>query len=708
MTIAELGAGSGWLILSTTIAVAAAICALLLLLDHLRIERHASGLERDIEKLQDRLFDLSDRAERHGALLEAHGDFITRHDREGRLTFVNEAYAQLLGTVPEKLIGIMPPAPLRETTAPRVREDGARMIDECMVTPTGDRWIAWVETTLVPGRGQAEVLRVGRDITERVNSQVVLEEARRKAEAASSAKSRFLATVSHELRTPLNGILGMAGLLSGTELTPEQRSYVEAVEISGRTLLSLIDDILDFSKIEAGRLDLVSQPFDLHDLMERVVELLSPRAQDKGIEIAASVARGVPRRVVGDEDRLRQVLLNLAGNAVKFTQSGGVGISVARGKAGEIVISVRDTGPGIAASQLGAIFDEFERADATLASRHEGVGLGLAISRRIVARMQGTITVESTPGVGSCFRVTVPLPDCDRQEADGTSVPDLRRMRALIVSLSPFEAPFLATRLAEAGAEVGRAAGLKAARKALAAQPHDVVLVDLALGEETCRQVAEAAREAGVARSLVLMSPFERRDFGPPQEAGFSGFLIKPVRAHSLFARIGDKPGGASPAKASPVVAQATIPPHRVHVLVAEDNEINALLVRKILDKLGASAETVGNGRQAVDRVQAMLDGEAAFDLAFLDIRMPEMGGIEAAQAIRAAEVQRGLKPNPPPRLKLIALTANAFPEDRAAALAAGFDGFMAKPVDPDMMTLLIRDARRAYGEDEGDIGLSA
>jgi PAS domain S-box-containing protein len=712
---ANIGQGSGWLIISTAIAVAAAVCALMLLRDHLRIERHASGLERELERLQDRVFDLSDRAERHGALLEAHGDLITRHDREGRLTFVNDAYAQMLATVPEKLLGRMPPAPLRETSEPRLRDDGARMMDECLVTPSGERWIAWVETTLVPGRGQAEVLRVGRDITERVNSQIVLEEARRKAEAASSAKSRFLATVSHEVRTPLNGILGMAGLLSGTSLTPEQRSYVEAVEISGRTLLSLIDDILDFSKIEAGRLDIVSQPFDLHDLVERVVELLSPRAQDKGIEIAASVARGVPRRVVGDEDRLRQVLLNLAGNAVKFTQSGGVGLSVARGKAGEIVISVRDTGPGIAASQLGAIFEEFERADATLASRHEGVGLGLAISRRIVQRMQGTINVESTQGVGSCFRVNVPLPDADHQETEGASVPDLRRLRALIVSPSPFEAPFLATRLDEAGAQVERATGLKAARRMLDAHPHDVVLVDLALGEDTCRQVAQAAREAGVPRSLVLMSPFERRAFGPPEEAGFSGFLIKPVRSHSLFARVSGKPGAVTPHALPATAPAAVLPPHRVHVLVAEDNDINALLVRKILGKLGASVETVGNGRQAVERVGAMLDGTASFDLALLDIRMPDMGGLEAASAIRAAEARRGLQAHPPPRLKLIALTANAFPEDRAAALEAGFDGFMAKPVDPDMMTLLVRDARRAQGQDEDpdgeerpELGLSA
>lgn len=721
MTIAELGTGIGqigsWTIMATVIAVAASLCALMLLRDHLRIERHAAGLEREIEKLQDRLFDLSDRAERHGALLEAHGDFITRQDREGRLTFVNEAYAQLLGASPDALAGRLPPAPLRETMPPLPRNDGARLIDQCIETPSGERWIAWVETTLVSGRGQTEILRVGRDITERVNSQTVLEEARRRAEAASQAKSRFLATVSHEVRTPLNGILGMAGLLSGTELTPEQRSYVEAVETSGRTLLSLIDDILDFSKIEAGRLDIVSQPFDLHDLVERVVELLSPRAQDKGIEIAACVARGVPRRVVGDEDRLRQVLLNLAGNAVKFTQTGGVGITVSRGKAGEIVIGVRDTGPGIAASQLEAIFEEFERADATLVNRHEGVGLGLAISRRIVQRMQGTIRVESTPGVGSCFSVSVPLPDADHQaRGDGATPPDLRRLRALIVSPSPFEAPFLATRLDEAGAQVERAANVRTARRLIEAGPHDVVLVDLALGEEACRQVAEAARAAGVPRSLVLMSPFERRSFGPPQEAGFSGFLIKPVRPHSLYARIGDGPGDgagnlqgdAVPARREPAARPEPVPGQRVNVLVAEDNEINALLVRKILARLGAQVETVGDGRRAVERVEAMLDGKAAYDLALLDIRMPEMGGLEAAHAIREAEARRGLRGDPPPRLKLIALTANAFPEDRAAALEAGFDGFMAKPVDPDMMTLLIREARRVHGEDEAEIGLSA
>lgn len=552
---------------------------------------------------------------------------------------------------------------------------------------------------------------MGRDITERVASESKLEEARAKAETASRAKSRFLATVSHEIRTPLNGILGMADLLSDTGLTAEQRTYVSAVRSSGEALLGLINEILDFSKIEAGRLDIASEPFDLHTLVEGVVELLAPRAQGKGLEIAASIAQSVPRTVLGDGERLRQVLINLAGNAVKFTEKGGVGIEVKRGSAGRLVFTVSDTGPGIPEDRLPAIFEEFERADGSNASRHEGAGLGLAISKRIVERMQGTIGVESEMSRGSSFRVTLPLPDTDREVAPADPRPDLSGRRVLIVSRSPFEAPFLAARLDEAGAQVERVASVNAAEKKLAARAYAIVIADRSMGEAATQRLALASRQRGVGRTLVLLSPFERREFGPPASAGYDGFLVKPVRPRSLFARLaGDATGrpdmGALPAQmpaaretgtraTSPGADAAPAPRRRalapdVHVLLAEDNDINALLVRRLVEKCGGRADWAQDGRQALKAHAEMLAGRrGTYGLALIDVRMPGMDGLEVAREIRRREAETGGA-----RLTLVALTANAFPEDRDTAIEAGFDAFMPKPLDPDQLARLIRQAR--------------
>ena len=373
--------------------------------------------------------------------------------------------------------------------------------------------------------------------------------ARERAEAASEAKSRFLATVSHEIRTPLAGILGMADLLGATPLAAEQQSYVEAIRTSGGALASLIDEILDFSRIEAGKLELAAEPFDLVALVEGMVELLAPRAQGKGLEIAASIAADVPRHVVGDGARLRQVLINLAGNAVKFTETGGIGVRVTRAAGGAIRFAVADTGPGIAPERRTAIFEEFEQGDGSASRRHGGSGLGLAISMRIVERMGGRLMLEDAGDQGSIFSFDIALPAVHgaAREAEG---PLLGGRRALIVGRSPFEAPYLGERLAAAGAEVIRAEGPEAALAALERRPPpDIVIVDCALGEPATRQLAGAARAAGVARSLVLFSPFERRAFGQNSLDGFDGWLVKPVRSRSLMARLaGPAQGPARPA----------------------------------------------------------------------------------------------------------------------------------------------------------------
>ncbi|MDB5571346.1 MAG: hypothetical protein JWN93_2529 [Hyphomicrobiales bacterium] len=543
-------------------------------------------------------------------------------------------------------------------------------------------WAAYVRS---PARGSAhpDVSGLRAEVARLKESLAAAE----RAEAANEAKTRFLATVSHEIRTPLNGILGMADLLANSGLAAEQRSYVEAIRTSGGALASLIGEILDLSRIEAGRLDLVEAPYDVVALVEGVAELLAPRAQDKGLSIAAHVASDVPRRLVGDSARIRQVLLNLAGNSIKFTDRGGVGIRIRRD--GRLIFEVEDTGPGIAEEHRAAIFEDFEQVDGSLTRRHEGSGLGLAISRGIATRMGGSVTLARSGPDGSVFALEVPLrpaaPDIARPTLPEGSA-ELSGKSVLIVGRAPFEAPYLAQWLAAAGARARCAGEPAEAMDALREQPPpDVIVVDCALGAQAAQEIAGAARAAGVPRSLVLFSPFERRAISPLVLDAFDGWLVKPVRSASLIARVGLPPGAQDRLPAEDEAREH--PPGGLHILLAEDNDINALVARKHLEHIGASVVRAVDGLEAVDFVRSVHSGaRAPFDVILMDVRMPGLDGLEATRTIRRLERAAGVEP-----VRIVALTANAFEDDRLACFAAGVDDFLTKPFEAARLARAVR-----------------
>jgi signal transduction histidine kinase/CheY-like chemotaxis protein len=665
------GPDLGWIGLGGMVACAIGIVFGILNRRSISLHEKTERLESEVEERDDKIWAIEERLAHLTALVDGQDDLVLREDAYGRATHASPAVCAFAGKELRDILGKPFKLEVLHAGARTQMQDGTRVYDQEIATPSGPRWIAWKEAAVRGTDGEViEVQRTGRDITARVATERALGDAREQAEAASRAKSRFLAVVSHEVRTPLNGILGMTHLLLETPLSQEQQTYTRAVKSSGEALLGLIEEILDFSKIEAGRIELEEAPFDLVELVTDVVELLSPRAQAKGIEIAAQFSANLPGAVCGDALRLRQVLLNLAGNAVKFTDQGGVAVIVEC--AGEqIKFSVRDTGPGIDTDAQARIFEEFEQGDGTLARKHGGTGLGLAIASRIVERMGGEIALSSMDGGGTVFRFSIELAALDGSAA---ATPDFSNTDVLVLSPSPVVGPLLAKQLEQWNARVALADTIALAETLLPERHWSHCIVDRAFGLEETLAIHETAK-SNAAHCYVLLTPAERRELPALNANGLASYLIKPVRAPSLAARL--KNPGADATAIDTVSAQFEVASGQngLSVLVAEDNDINALLVQALLARMGHRVTVVGDGAVAVNAVASAHTMGAPYDVVLMDLHLPGMDGLEATRRIRALGGVAG-------KIPVIALTANAFAEDRANCLAAGMNGFVVKPVD--------------------------
>ncbi|MEC9368415.1 MAG: ATP-binding protein [Pseudomonadota bacterium] len=664
------------------------------------LARIAARLERGLESLNDLQWEMRESEARYRDLLDRQGDVILRRDADGRLTFINDAFCRTFGMSRQGAIGQRFVAEVldgqRRDAAVRPELRGTVRYEQRIATAQGPRWFLWEEFAIRDESGSLREMQAsGRDITEQREAEAKLQKAREEAETANRAKSRFLATVSHEIRTPMNGILGMTGLLLDTELSAEQGTYARAITTSAKTLLSLIDEILDFSKIEAGKLELAIAPFDLAEMVQGVVELLAPRAYDRSLQFGWTIDPDLPRTVTGDEIRIRQVLINLIGNAIKFTEQGGVLLHVCATGEG-VRFAVRDTGCGLAPEARENIFREFEQADSSPSRRHGGTGLGLAISRRLAEMMGGELSVESEPGKGSTFSFTVSF-------AGRPSGPLLRDEMSLplpthhVLLMAPeLESEALAALLKAAGTAVTCCKPEHAAIELWSAVDTgaavDTLIVDAAWAETARSALVQAAEAAGSpVKAVVIIGPAGRGDIPRLKSLGYQSYLVRPVRPASLLARLADD-GEASgvirprrPARKGAHL-RAVETPRRRRVLLAEDNDINALLATKMLERAACEVVHVRDGRAAADAIQSSLEpGEQRFDLVLMDIHMPEMDGIEATT--RIAAMFAGTKEARPP---VIALTANAFPEDREQYLKAGLDDYLSKPFEREDLAALL------------------
>jgi two-component system sensor histidine kinase/response regulator len=642
--------------------------------------------------------------ERYRGIFENAAEGIYQTSLDGRLLLVNPAMARIFGySSSEEMMSAVSDVGSQLWADPEQRAEFVRLVRERGTVSDFQRrglrkdgsevWFSLSGRVLRNSTGEIVALEgTAEDITERKRAQEETHRAREMAEEASGAKSEFLANMSHEIRTPMNGVIGMTELLLDTDLSDEQRDYAETVRNSGQALLAILNDILDFSKIEAGRLSLESIGFDLQKEVEEVAVLLAGRAYEKGLELSSFVEPGTPTAVNGDPFRLRQVLTNLLGNAIKFTEEGEVVLSaeLIEGSSEEAVVrfEVRDTGIGMTEEQRGRLFRSFSQADASTTRRYGGTGLGLAISKQLVEMMGGEIGVESEPGVGSTFWFTVRLENSQGSEKAAPAADvDLRSLRVLITDDNATNRKILHKQLTSWNMKDGMARGGTEALDMLrtaaeSGEPYHLAILDMQMPGMDGVELARAIKDDPAISStrLMLLTSLGLDISEEARRAGVEVVLSKPVRQSQLYDALATATGVAAKTSARSAresvsqAVRATVTPQGRplggQLLLAEDNLVNQRVAVRMLEKLGYGVETVLNGREAVETLS-----RTPYAAVLMDVQMPEMDGYEATAEIRRREEAMDR------RTPIIAMTANAMQGDREKALAAGMDDYIPKPV---------------------------
>ncbi len=641
---------------------------------------------------------------RYRLLMEASPDAMVVYDARGRVTYANPAFEKTYGWSCAELLGE------RVDNVPEHEADNARiavqktlagenvLYEAQRLTRDGRLLDVQLKSAIFKDKGGqlAGLIAIHRDITLRKKAEEELKK-REAAEAATRAKSDFLANMSHEIRTPMNAIMGLTELMLHTDLTRKQQEYLRKVQISSRGLLGIINDILDFSKIESGRLEIEYTDFNLEDVLDNLSSMISLKAQEKGLEVLFSIDRQVPVTLVGDPLRLGQVLINLTGNAVKFTEQGEVVVAVelasATGDADSsltaLKFSVRDTGIGLTGEQIDKLFQPFTQADGSTTRKYGGTGLGLAISKHLTELMGGSIFVSSQPGQGSTFSFTARFGIQAHETEKPLAAPlDCAGMRVLVVDDNATSREILSETLATFSFDVTQAASGQEALVELEAadqgDPYELVLMDWKMpgmdGIETARQI-KAGRSRNPVPAVLMVTAYGREEIiRQAEKVGLDAFLVKPVNQSVLFDTIMDTLGRTEAEPSRSLVQQRVRTRALKHIegariLLVEDNEINQQVAMELLKNQGLQVTPADNGQIALGLLEAA-DPEQQFDAILMDLQMPEMDGFEATQRIRSDPRLRDLP--------VVAMTAHAMGGQREKCLVGGMDDYITKPVDPD------------------------
>jgi PAS domain S-box-containing protein len=646
--------------------------------------------------------DISERMEAEKAIRESEELFRTlssaapigifRADREGRWVYVNQRWSEMTGRAAETALGygwLEAVHPKDREATERLWKTAAEMEMELQdetrfLTPDGNiNWVYWGSRALHgPDGSLIGYVGVIEDISKRRAAEQRLLEAKQSAESANEAKSQFLANMSHEIRTPMNGILGMTELALETPLSIQQREYLEMVKGCAESLLEIIEDILDFSKIENGKAELDHVPFSILECVENALQPVTMRAQQKGLELEWSVRGDLPERVRGDPIRLRQILINLLGNAVKFTEAGEVSLGLECLKRSEeeaeIRFEVRDTGVGIPAEHHSKIFDAFQQCDTSVTRQFGGTGLGLSISARIVRMMGGEIQVESAAGKGSRFFFTVKLKMAESAERADEEEEKLPRVKVLVVEERKSSQELLVWLMSRWGLEVEVAESVEEARASLARQkeehePYRVVLINPNLhgadGYDVAREIrANAPRETTAI--LMMSSAASILEDARAAECGVFRRLRKPLRRRVLWESLRAALTQEKPETPPFIQPQANAAGGHFRILLVEDNAVNQKLAMRLLEKMGHQVALANNGAEACEALCT-----ARYDIVLMDLQMPVMGGLEATCKIRERELLSGQ------HVPIVAMTAHAAEQDEKRCLEAGMDGYLTKPI---------------------------